>query len=219
VTGLILFFASFALGTSFGASVTVFNNFGPGDTFINNGGEAIGVLGSFGVKTAAMPFTSDANCTLDQVELAASLVSGANELDALLTNTVNGLPGSVLESYQFIGAMGLFATPNIPILSVNSLLHPLLQAGSEYWLLATSNQASVVWNNSTDTGVNAYRFDSDPWTTLNGSLGAFRITATPVPEPSTMLSMFFGLCGVICLIHKRVFRRLPVKPFGPKRTG
>lgn len=199
VAGFKLFFASFALGTSYGATVTVFDNFGPGDTFIHNGGQAIGVIGWLGslvVKTAAMPFTSGANYTLDRVELAASLDNGANELDVWLTNTVSGLPGSVLESYHFSGAMGFFATPNIPILSVNSSLHPLLQAGSQYWLLATSIQAYAVWNNSTDVGLNVYRFDSDPWTTDDGSVGAFRITATPVPESSTALSIFFGLCGI-----------------------
>ena len=113
--------------TASGATITVFNNFGPGDTFVHNGGQAIGVIG--GIKTAAMPFTPGGNYTLDRIEVAVSLVSGTNQLDVFLTNSANGLPGLVLESYHFSGAMGLFATSNIPILSANSALHPLLQIG------------------------------------------------------------------------------------------
>jgi hypothetical protein len=41
----------------------------------------------------------------------------------------------------------------------------------------------VAWNNTnpaTSTGFQAYNFDSGPWMTGSGSVGAFRLTGTPV---------------------------------------
>ena len=79
MTLAVFVFAGFALDSSY-AQTVISNNFGIGDTFIHNGGQAIGVLNAPTagvVKTAAMPFTPGANYILERVELAVSLQSGA----------------------------------------------------------------------------------------------------------------------------------------------
>ena len=181
---------AFIHGTSYASAMIIFNNFGSGDSFVHNAGQTIGDLGSLGLKTAAMPFTPGGNDTLDRIEIAASVAGGPTELDVWVTNTENDLSGVTLESFHFSEPLGISDT----ILSADSMLHPLLQAGSMYWLLATDTpSAQSTWYNSSETGSSVYRFDSGPWRMVeDGSLGAFRITGSPVPEPSSAVLFAIG---------------------------
>jgi 4-oxalocrotonate tautomerase len=87
----------------------------------------------------------------DSARLAVSLISGANEIDLRLYNTVGGQPGTVLETIHASGQMpnfGDFGSGHL--VTFDSALHPLLQAGGTYWLLPfASGNTYAAWNINT----------------------------------------------------------------------
>ena len=90
----------------------------------------------------------------------------------------------------------------------NSVLHPILQAGTQYWLIADPGNAATVdaWNFNSigDTGPHAVSAGGGPFTDGTNTRGAFEILGTPVPEPSTLA--LFGL-GSLGLVGWRLLRK------------
>jgi hypothetical protein len=189
----------------------IFNNFGPGDTYLTESGRVVGAAGPTGdVQDVATAFTvADGNFTLDQITLAVSLQSGLNQLDVTLAaSDGGGLPGTTLETFHFANAMGPLGSNNPPLVA-NSTLHPLLSEGMRYWVIASASGAtSAAWNfNSTGgIGLTAGRTNGGPWSLDNVQplQGALRVSGTPgpgpeppaVPEPSALALLAAGTLGV-----------------------
>jgi hypothetical protein len=86
------------------------------------------------------------------------------------------------------------------ILSANSVSHPLLNAGTQYWLVAAPPDLINDWdawsvNSITALGPHAIRAGTGSWSVSDDTQGAFRITGetAAVPEPSAFLFLGAGL--------------------------
>ena len=160
-----------------------------------HGGAPVGLMSGLGAFTQAnqFSFTGLPSLHLESIELAAALVSGANELNVSLVSDAAGQPGSVIESFSFVDQMGSFDNNN-PLLVGTSVLHPLLLPDTNYWLvLSTSGETLAAWNYALPsvTGTVAHKLDAGPWTLLTSDLSAFRINA--IPAPSALLLTGIGV--------------------------
>lgn len=169
------------------ASNVVFDNFGADNTYQTDHAYVLSVgsptLVDRDQGEAFTPVGDD--FVLDSIALAASWVLGFNDLDVWLMSDIGGEPGAVIEAFHFSDAMGPFPGDNPPLFP-NSVERPVLKAGTQYWLIAstTGPDAWASWNfNSVgDVGPHVYRVDLGPWNVLyNETRGAFRIIGTPPP--------------------------------------
>ena len=171
-----------------------------------------------GLADAAMAFTPTGDYTLDALQillLGPSL--GTNFATVRLMSDAGGLPGTVLESYQVVLSNSTFdpATVNTGALLsmptvINSITHPLLTAGTQYWITAgTDPNGSAMWVMSGElanpltgsVGPAAALRDDGTWVSAvvnpaNGStLGSFAVEGTEahVPEPATLLLLGSGV--------------------------
>jgi hypothetical protein len=127
------------------------------------------------VVVGSSPFTAPVSADLNQIsvvvmyEFFPSLgVTGMSPMLLTLSMNSGNSPGTPFESW-----IVPLNPPNTssPIVTVDSLDHPLLAAGQEYWL-------SVVPTDPIDTGIG--------WgLTLSGST-EFSVSGTTAPEPSTL---------------------------------
>lgn len=177
------------------ADQTVFNNFGPGNSYFDDLGETVsGPNVSSGSFTPAQEFDPSASGKLTTIDIALSFFSGANTGNVFLADDNGGKPGTILESWT-VNNLPAFGPPNdhSPTL-LSSTLNLQLTAGTHYWLYATASNANIlVWNvNSirelgvTDLSTNG----GSTWTSFsNNTQGAFRVSVSSVPEASSLFGM------------------------------
>ena len=185
---------------------TIFSNLGPGDS-----------LASPGIGIGFIPFTSMFNYagmgltptgqsyTLDRVELPLQLFSGPNVADVFVMGDTGGLPSGVLETFHLTGALPIGSTA---LIALDSIVHPRLNAGVQYWVVAAGGPSSFVsWkqNELQEMGPNvsgptltALVRDSD----LNVR-EALRVSGTAVPEPGTLLPLAGVLIATALLVRAR----------------
>jgi hypothetical protein len=121
----------------------------------------------------------------------------------------SGIPSNtVLESWNIAtSAVGW----NPVLESVTSSLHPLLNAGQQYWLVATSNEPGGldpvwVWGSNFDPIVSGTRNSGNPgnvWETgpTQGSAPGAIVDATIVPAPPSVAIL--GLAGLTASRRRR----------------
>jgi hypothetical protein len=190
----------------------IYNNFGPSGSYETDLAWTVsGTTSAFGAVTSAMEFTASLTAAVAEVDLAVGLSSGTNSVVVSLMTDNGGTPGLLLESYSFVNQMGTFTDNNPPLVGI-SVTHPLLMAGTNYWLVVApgATDTNADWNQttqdvrgtlaqSTDGGATWSSFGSEP-------LGAFEVFGDPVavPEPSTLVmsSILFGIGGV-GLVYRR----------------
>jgi hypothetical protein len=176
---------------------TIFNNFGPGDTYDTSGGYSLGLV----VNRIGDAFSpAGSSFVVDTIELAAFAETPSQSgLDAFLMTDANGSPGTVIEAFHFTNPV-----PPTPLVA-DSVLRPILNADTQYWLIAslTNPEVEGTWfvNNIEDRGTHAFFFNGNWVVETGGRRGAFRITGTPVtiPEPSTFVLSLTGFASVVLL--------------------
>jgi hypothetical protein len=200
----------FATGVLIANPVTVFDDFGPGNSFMPGPGIVVG-CGAFCFGNAgdslAWSFVPAVTTTLDEVDTVAFL--GPTQQSTFLftiSADARGVPGATLESFGF--AL-MSSTPEI--FDTLSLAHPVLLAGQTYWFTASTmdlvNQAAAVGINSTGVvGPQGLRIGSGPWMpTTSSAYAVFRVTgdAASVPEPGSAVFIGAGLIALAVAFQGR----------------
>lgn len=128
----------------------IYTNFGDGDSFLAGSGLIVTRDGA-AWSSVAVSFIPAAAYSLTSIEFAAStLVSGANGESLAIFMDDNGHPaGTPLETIAFDGQMTPFGASS-SLLTVQSTVHPLLEAGQTYWVgMNGANGGLAVWNQTT----------------------------------------------------------------------
>ena len=211
---LIVLLVSSINGAHGAVVVDLFSNFGPSNSFNTTIGWGVsGSSASGGYRAQAQRFTPAVSGNLSTIQIAIGKASGSGLSNISLVADNGGFPtGTLLESFSSVPAAGNFGNSYAPR-TLTSVINPLLEAGSTYWLraepadLTTSN----AWNNNNqgDADRFGYAFSPGAWDALGpGSVpnaGAFRISATLVPEPGPALALC-ALVGALIVQRRRSAR-------------
>ena len=179
----------------------IFSTFGPGDSYWP-GGTVIGRAGSEQEKGYQFMFAGAYSYYLDMIELPVSLYGGTNELNVWFMTDDGDVPGTIIESFFFIDAMGPYDWGRInPLLVGNSTLHPILTPDTKYWLVASAPAADTeaIWHMSFPQvmGLQAMRrragpWAGEPWEVSGNVMSAFRISGTVIPAPGAIVLGVIG---------------------------
>jgi hypothetical protein len=195
--------------------VTIFNTFGPGHTY-----ECCDARPEFGSNVGgnlvAMAFSPSSTSPLFGIDLAigvATSVSGVEPFTLALRSSDGGVPGSTIESWNLATNFRVTQCTNC-FETASSTLRPVLQAGTQYWLVVLphpdfdgdwmlslrSNPAIGTIGLSSDSGTT--------WTAMpNSQLGAFDVTGvSSTPEPSTLVLLAGGLLGLPIAARRKLQR-------------
>jgi hypothetical protein len=199
-----------ALASAFGA--VEYDNFGPGNTYAPAIGYSISSQYS-----DANSFNASFSGTLTSIDFGATTQTPHDHtFNVSIALDMNGHPDGIGTFLGTISPTTATGGPNSgsTIVSLASLSYPLI-SGTPYWIeLAGAGPNDVgAWNasttatspnmqQSTDGGVTwAAITEAPPW------IGAFRVNAAPVPEPSTVVVSVI----VSCFLAARIARRRPQK--------
>jgi hypothetical protein len=185
------------------APVTIFSNFNSDPTNLYDANGYWFVFAPAiraGGLSAAMGFTPSDADVLTQIDVAITLYSGTSLLDFGLYSDSGGVPGSLLTSWSIasLPAAGTCCTVEtlVPGTSIT------LNAGVQYWLLASVSQDTMALWNTNNIGQ-----QGPEWSTGVGAStqteGAFDVLGDPVPEPASALLVTCGVALLGLVVRRR----------------
>ena len=191
---------SFTSTATLPGQTVIYSDFGPGFSYSTAtvwGVEGASVSG--GYRGQAQFFTPSFNCTLSYFELATYHSSGSRLSNFFLAQDNGaGAPGAILESFTNV------TTPT-GLLTLNSVLDPVLTAGTQYWLCmepgADTSLNGWYFNNQNVQSGFAFERSEWSWAPIPAPAppsGTFQVVGIPVPtpEPSAASLLVFGVIGL-----------------------
>jgi hypothetical protein len=197
----------FGLSVLPASTAVVYSNFGTGDSYVSNQGWTLsGQLAygfdQHGTYNVACSFTPTSSYSLDKIELAAMNTKQNIHLNIYLMSDNAGVPGTALEQLS-IAIDGLSAELPTLIVQANSVSHPVMTKDQLYWLVAcpATDTTWTGWckNSQGASGLAFLNPDYDKvWTNHPSPYvqGAFRISGTSAPEPSSLFALLTGIGGL-----------------------
>uniref|UniRef100_Q02CN9 PEP-CTERM protein-sorting domain-containing protein n=1 Tax=Solibacter usitatus (strain Ellin6076) TaxID=234267 RepID=Q02CN9_SOLUE len=191
------------------ASIIFSNLIEPGDQY-GPDGVGIGHTPAFSTPgdylSYGVRFVPSLTAQLTMIQAPFAVVSGPNQVQAFLMGDAGGVPGNVIES---------FALMNLPppgqLLTINSLLDPLVLAGQPYWFVATGGGVTfALWTlnlfqgDPNDGGATQFNLGGvpQPWSTGSGTrTGALQVSGDVAPEPATVA--IFACAALVFFIRKK----------------
>ena len=185
----------------------IFSNFGPGDSYNTSQsypvteGEPFGG-NDFDQGEAFTVFNGD--FFLNSINLAMSLSVGQNTVFIDVYDTVDGLPGEIVDSAVIHGQMqGPGA--NGPPITATFDGSTILQGGHQYFVTASADTDSLLtWslNDQDHDGLHVRRINLGDWTEFDTpASAAYRINGTLVPAPGALALL--GMAGMAIRRRRR----------------
>jgi hypothetical protein len=197
VCGIVELTLLFAAPPPARADTIVYSDFGPGNSFNTTLGYPVGNVGGRNFAVAD-EFTPSATGNLRSITLALGHLTGGTTVTVSVDADNGGTPGTTLES--------LTANVSAPFgsntVTLDSLSEPLLQGGTAYWLVVSSNSGGFGFNLNDigDIGPHGTSVNGGPFSVSDDTHGAFSVSAssvTSVPEPSTLVLLGSGVVGLL----------------------
>ena len=180
----------------------LFDTFGAGNTYASGGTLVTGANSIFTRFAEADRFTAAFSGNLSQLDVAVALGSGAStsagfiDLEIAPNNPANNLP--LVTGALTLGTIQTTSTtPTVLSLTAFSSSY-LFTAGATYWLILAPHDASTntLWEGATNSSATVTASMSQTtngqFAASNNGANAFRVSATPAPEPSTWALLFAG---------------------------
>lgn len=186
---------------------TIYSNLGPGDSVKNTVHDVISQVATL-EHAARFTVSGSTDYFLDSIDLPIHDALLENEgietfLDVHLRADASGEPGAILETIT----VDVLAEPPASTLQTDYFSsNTILIAGGTYWIsLVAINPGRAGWfTNNQLIGGYAVRDPDEAWLVIdNGSTtpqGAFRLSGTAVPEPSTAALLAIGLS--VLAVHR-----------------
>jgi hypothetical protein len=178
------------------SALVVYSDFGPGNSYntLLSGWGITGPSIAGGIEDA-MPFVPSGNYSFISADVAAFLDSGPNVLTVTLAANGAGGPGAPIESLQLTNDLETLVPTIVEADSVN---HPVLDSGVEYWLMLSVGDSTVAtWNRNSIGRTDGWQdIGGGGWTESDDPTAAFRINGTPltaVPEPASIALFAAGI--------------------------
>jgi hypothetical protein len=187
---IVLVLAALISGAAVLRADVIYTNFGTGYAYSASAGVIV-TNDSSARSSVVIAFTPSANYDLTGIELVATDII-PDELGATLgifADNGSGQPGGTPIELFTLDRLGQFGEA-VPVLTVTSLLQPLLLANTQYWIGLNAPVGDfIVWNQSVTSSLGFSQTDgSGNWSTSNADQGAVEIDGTLAPDAPPVLT-------------------------------